>query len=159
LWREIAPFPEKVVAEVDQDEDPQHYSCCLRKRQAPSIFRIGKHIVGNHDVNNDGYREKAPENHRRSALIHEQFSELWSNHGFTQYLFTTHLKLLSPCGSLIIEYDGCSRLVASGIRASACQLTGGVMAEFDIVIHGGRLIDGTGNPWFYGDLAIKGGKI
>ena len=30
------------------------------------------------------------------------------------------------------------------------------MAEFDIVIHGGRLIDGTGNPWFYGDVAIKG---
>src|SRR6266498_2524943 len=33
------------------------------------------------------------------------------------------------------------------------------MGEFDIVIHGGRLIDGTGNPWFYGDVAIKGGKI
>src|SRR4026209_205904 len=33
------------------------------------------------------------------------------------------------------------------------------MAEFDIVIHGGRLIDGTGNPWFYGDLALKDGKI
>jgi N-acyl-D-amino-acid deacylase len=33
------------------------------------------------------------------------------------------------------------------------------MAEFDIVIHGGRVIDGTGNPWFYGDLAIKDGKI
>src|SRR5512138_949576 len=33
------------------------------------------------------------------------------------------------------------------------------MAQFDIVIHGGRLIDGNGNPWFYGDLAIKDGKI
>jgi N-acyl-D-aspartate/D-glutamate deacylase len=33
------------------------------------------------------------------------------------------------------------------------------MAGFDIVIHGGRLIDGTGNPWFYGDIAIKDGKI
>ncbi len=33
------------------------------------------------------------------------------------------------------------------------------MADFDIVIHGGRLIDGTGNPWFYGDVAIKDGKI
>ncbi|HSF57425.1 MAG TPA: D-aminoacylase, partial [Candidatus Binatia bacterium] len=33
------------------------------------------------------------------------------------------------------------------------------MAQFDIVIHGGRLIDGTGNPWFYGDLAITGGRI
>jgi N-acyl-D-aspartate/D-glutamate deacylase len=33
------------------------------------------------------------------------------------------------------------------------------MAEFDTVIHGGRIIDGTGKPWFYGDVAIKGGKI
>ena len=33
------------------------------------------------------------------------------------------------------------------------------MEEFDIVIHGGRVIDGTGNPWFYGDVAIKDGKI
>ncbi len=33
------------------------------------------------------------------------------------------------------------------------------MAEFDIVIHGGRLIDGSGNPWFYGDVGIKNGKI
>lgn len=33
------------------------------------------------------------------------------------------------------------------------------MAEFDIVIHGGRLIDGSGNPWFYGDVAIRDGKI
>ncbi|OGP22774.1 MAG: hypothetical protein A2038_12600 [Deltaproteobacteria bacterium GWA2_57_13] len=33
------------------------------------------------------------------------------------------------------------------------------MALCDVVIHGGRLIDGTGNPWFYGDIAVKGGKI
>ena len=33
------------------------------------------------------------------------------------------------------------------------------MALYDIVIHGGRLVDGTGNPWFYGDLGIKDGKI
>ena len=33
------------------------------------------------------------------------------------------------------------------------------MAEFDCVVHGGRIIDGTGNPWFYGDIAIKEGKI
>ncbi len=33
------------------------------------------------------------------------------------------------------------------------------MALYDIVIHGGKLIDGTGNPWFYGDIAVKDGKI
>src|SRR5712692_9584378 len=33
------------------------------------------------------------------------------------------------------------------------------MAIYDIVIHGGRLIDGTGNPRLYGDVAIKDGEI
>jgi N-acyl-D-amino-acid deacylase len=29
----------------------------------------------------------------------------------------------------------------------------------DIVIHGGRIIDGTGNPWYEGDVAITHGRI
>jgi N-acyl-D-aspartate/D-glutamate deacylase len=33
------------------------------------------------------------------------------------------------------------------------------MADFDIVIHGGRIIDGAGNPWFYADVGIKDGRI
>lgn len=32
-------------------------------------------------------------------------------------------------------------------------------ADFDIVIRNGRIVDGTGNPWAYGDLAIKAGRI
>jgi N-acyl-D-amino-acid deacylase len=31
--------------------------------------------------------------------------------------------------------------------------------EVDILIKGGRILDGTGNSWFYGDVAIKQGKI
>lgn len=30
---------------------------------------------------------------------------------------------------------------------------------FDVLIKNGRIIDGTGNPWFKGDVAIKGGGI
>jgi len=30
---------------------------------------------------------------------------------------------------------------------------------FDIVITNGRIIDGTGSPWFSGDIGIRGGKI
>ena len=30
---------------------------------------------------------------------------------------------------------------------------------YDIVIHGGRVVDGTGAPWYTGDVAIKDGKI
>jgi len=29
----------------------------------------------------------------------------------------------------------------------------------DILIHNGKIIDGTGNSWFYGDIAVKDGKI
>jgi N-acyl-D-aspartate/D-glutamate deacylase len=31
--------------------------------------------------------------------------------------------------------------------------------EFDLVIRGGRIVDGTGNPWFSGDVAIRGDRI
>jgi len=30
---------------------------------------------------------------------------------------------------------------------------------YDIILTGGRIVDGTGNAWFYGDLAIQGSKI
>jgi N-acyl-D-amino-acid deacylase len=32
-------------------------------------------------------------------------------------------------------------------------------AAFDVIIAGGRIVDGTGNPWFYGDLGIRGDRI
>ena len=31
--------------------------------------------------------------------------------------------------------------------------------SFDIVIKNGKIIDGTGNSWFYGDLGLTVGKI
>jgi N-acyl-D-amino-acid deacylase len=34
-----------------------------------------------------------------------------------------------------------------------------VAPEFDIAIINGRIVDGTGNPWFYGAVAIKGDRI
>lgn len=30
---------------------------------------------------------------------------------------------------------------------------------YDIVIEGGRIVDGTGNPWYYGDVGIQNGRI
>jgi N-acyl-D-amino-acid deacylase len=31
--------------------------------------------------------------------------------------------------------------------------------NIDILIHGAKVVDGTGNPWFYGDVAIQGGLV
>jgi len=30
---------------------------------------------------------------------------------------------------------------------------------FDCIFRGGRVMDGTGNPWFHGDVAVKDGLI
>ncbi len=32
-------------------------------------------------------------------------------------------------------------------------------AAYDLVLRHGKIVDGTGNPWFYADLAVKGDKI
>src|SRR5687768_10889928 len=32
-------------------------------------------------------------------------------------------------------------------------------APFDLVIRNGRVMDGSGNPWFHGDVAISGDRI
>lgn len=31
--------------------------------------------------------------------------------------------------------------------------------SYDVVIENGRIVDGTGNPWFYGDVGIRGDRI
>jgi dihydroorotase/N-acyl-D-amino-acid deacylase len=40
-------------------------------------------------------------------------------------------------------------------------LSPGLFAQepYDLLIRNGRIIDGTGTPWFHGDLAIRGGRI
>jgi N-acyl-D-amino-acid deacylase len=35
----------------------------------------------------------------------------------------------------------------------------GAQVNFDFLIRGGKVLDGTGNPWFYADLGIRGDRI
>ena len=46
---------------------------------------------------------------------------------------------------------GCSRATPG---TSATDKTG-----YDVVIENGRIVDGTGNPWTYGDVGIRGARI
>ena len=46
------------------------------------------------------------------------------------------------------------------LALAAAGLTGAQPAPpFDLVIRGGRIIDGTGSPWYSGDVGVRGGKI
>ncbi len=42
---------------------------------------------------------------------------------------------------------------------SSNRLAASAPADFDLIISGGRVIDGAGNPWFKADIAVKDGRI
>lgn len=52
-----------------------------------------------------------------------------------------------------------SVLLLAVVVASATAAYSQVMAEYDLVITNARIIDGTGNPWFRGSIAVKDGKV
>src|SRR5207249_10881173 len=60
-----------------------------------------------------------------------------------------HLHRVLP---LVLLVGGCAH--APGV-ATPTPAAG----PYDVVIEGGRVVDGTGNPWFYGDVAITGDRI
>ena len=54
-------------------------------------------------------------------------------------------------------YRSLLALIAIGACAQAPR--GAPAPSYDVVITGGRLVDGTGNPWAYGDVGIRGDRI
>ena len=58
--------------------------------------------------------------------------------------------------SLLRRALGASLLIATAATAGA---QGAAPQRFDILIRGGRVLDGTGNPWVRADVGIRGDRI
>jgi len=49
--------------------------------------------------------------------------------------------------------------VCVGLLCLVCISRWSTAADYDLVIRGGRVVDGTGNPWRYADVAVQGDRI
>ena len=52
-------------------------------------------------------------------------------------------------------------VIAAFMAARGCRARASAAAEqpFDVVIRNAHILDGTGSPWYAGDIAIRGGRI
>ena len=72
--------------------------------------------------------------------------------------FDAFLYLPLPAGSQVA-----GDIIPAGVHmriASLILFAWSCFAQsYDIILSGGRVVDGAGNPWFYGDVALRGSRI
>ena len=61
--------------------------------------------------------------------------------------------------SLALPALAVSALLAACARSATVTAPRPALGSLDVVIENGRIVDGTGAPWFYGDVAIRGDRI
>ena len=60
--------------------------------------------------------------------------------------------------SLVVA-AGCTAKTAQAQPAISATPSQPATAKYDLLLRNGQVVDGSGNPWFYGDVAIDDGKI
>lgn len=63
------------------------------------------------------------------------------------------MRLLVPLGATLVALAACTRPSTVGTADAEGA------RSYDVVIADGKIVDGTGNPWFYGDVGIIGDRI
>src|SRR5690349_20579612 len=60
-----------------------------------------------------------------------------------------------------IDFGCIPAIIGAAIAAGQAPQSAGppVNSNYDLIISGGKITDGTGAPWYYGDLGIRNGVI
>jgi N-acyl-D-amino-acid deacylase len=69
-----------------------------------------------------------------------------------------------PSGSMTFSFRSFVGVSAMALALASCAGTAHPGSEspdgsYDVVISGGKIVDGTGNPWYYGDVGLRGDRI
>jgi len=54
---------------------------------------------------------------------------------------------------------GLTRFALALWACTAAACADDTPTQFDLILRGGRIVDGTGNPWFVGDIAVRNDRI